>query len=187
MVGRLDGRTPHGLLTGLQGLPRAPTFNLSMWSWLRILVRINIMRPGRIISISIDLRIDLPGWRGSTGDIPPMAGLYWRIYYQIENPRIGELQWRTSTGGPLMAGNRICEGWNGDGVEILIKCDTWECGPLDGKMTRFVFIHTWYLRMWTFRIVYFIIQNLQHPHRSGMHALRVFRHYTLYSRCVITF
>ena len=112
--------------------------------------------PGSIISISIDLRIDLPGWRGSTGDIPPMAGLYWRIYYQIENPRIGELQWQNSTGGPLMAGNRVCEGWNGDGVEILIKCDTWECGPLDGKMTRFVFIHTWYLRMWTFRIVYFI-------------------------------
>ena len=66
--------------------------------------------PDRIISISIDLRIDLPGWRGSTGDIPPMAGLYWRIYYQIENPRIEELQWRTSTGGPLMAGNRVCEG-----------------------------------------------------------------------------
>ena len=43
------------------------------------------------------MRIDLPGWRGSTGDIPPMAGLYWRIYYQIENPRIGELQWRRNT------------------------------------------------------------------------------------------
>ena len=69
-----------------------------------------VLQPGRIISISIDLRIDLPGWRGSTGDIPPMAGLYWRIYYQIENPRIEELQWRTSTGGPLMAGNRVCEG-----------------------------------------------------------------------------
>ena len=65
---------------------------------------------GRIISNSIDLRIDHPGWRGSTGDIPPMAGLYWRIYYQIENPRIGELQWRTSTGGHLMAGNRVWEG-----------------------------------------------------------------------------
>ena len=23
-----------------------------------------------------------------------MAGLYWRIYYQIETPRIGELKWR---------------------------------------------------------------------------------------------
>ena len=68
------------------------------------------LSPGRINSTSIGMRIDLLGWRGSTGDIPPMAGLYWRIYYQIENPRIGDLQWRSSTGGPLMAGYRICEG-----------------------------------------------------------------------------
>ena len=94
---------------------RAPVISLSVTATTSVTTAAPVWTmlascPGSIISISIDLRIDLPGWRGSTGDIPPMAGLYWRIYYQIENPRIGELQWRTSTGGPLMAGYRICEG-----------------------------------------------------------------------------
>ena len=111
------------------------------------------VRPGRIISISIDLRIDLPGWRGSTGDIPPMAGLYWRIYYQIENPRIGDLQWRSSTGGPPMAGYCVCEGWNGDGGEILMWYLRMWTFKWENDEIR---IHTWYLRMWTFRLVYFI-------------------------------
>ena len=66
--------------------------------------------PEALFQRALGMRIDLLGWRGSTGDIPPMAGLYWRIYYQIENPRIGDLQWRSSTGDPLMAGYRICEG-----------------------------------------------------------------------------
>ena len=51
-------------------------------------------QPGRIITASIDLRIRLRDWRGVNGGIPRMAGLYWRIYYQIETLRIGDLQWR---------------------------------------------------------------------------------------------
>ena len=94
---------------------RAPVISLSVTATTSVTTAAPVWTmlascPGSIISISIDLRIDLPGWRGSTGDIPPMAGLYWRIYYQIENPRIGDLQWRSSTGGPPMAGYRICEG-----------------------------------------------------------------------------
>ena len=50
--------------------------------------------PGRIITASIDLRIRLRDWRGVNGGIPRMASLYWRIYYQIETLRIGELKWR---------------------------------------------------------------------------------------------